>query len=977
MRKILAFLMTFAMVTSMLTVAPAVSAAKAKAKPSGAVPASASDFTWDNASVYFLLTDRFYNGNTSNDHSYNRGLEQDGTVTTKMKSDAASFQGGDFAGITKKINEGYFTDLGVNALWISAPYEQIQGYSCAGNGKGSFPHYSYHGYYAGDYSNFDQNFGTAEEFQTMVDTAHSKGIRVVLDIVMNHPGYNTMYDMNKFGFGELESGWEKEYYSFAGNNDTYHKYIYYANYKSEAHKEQLIKAWSNWWGVDWLRAGLMGYDNFGSGDILGSAGGELPDFKTENPNEVELPTFLKTKWTEEGTYETKMAEMNRWFSDNGKKKTVRNYLCYWLSRFVEDYGVDGFRCDTAKHVELESWAALKDTCSEALNNWRKNNPTKPAADWDENFWMTGEVYGKTLSNASDPYFAEGKFDSTINFAFSGTGLPSTMNINTKYNDYAKNINTSDNYNVLTYISSHDTSLFGRDRNALTHNAEKLKYQGSALQLLPGAIQIFYGDESGREYVKGPNSGVTNIIRSGNHDVRSFMNWDSMDNDVLEHWQKVGQFRNKHISVGAGTHKTLTTNSGAAFIREYNKNGVNDKVLCVIGAEPNTKVEVTLDSTDFSDGTVITNDYDGTTGVVYNGKVKFSVGANGTVLGYETGKTDVCPVENIAIDTTTLNLENGNTATLVATVTPENATDTEVKWSSDNESVATVDENGVVTAVGYGTATIKAVCDGKEAVCTVTVKKPVSSVKLNFTSRTLNINQSLQLKATVDPTDASEKTVNWESSNTKVATVDKNGLVKAISKGTATIKASCDGKEAVCKITVKKPVSSVKLNYTKKTMYTRQSVQLRATVYPTDASNRAVVWSSSNPKVATVSSTGKVTTKARGTAVITAKAKDNGKYARCTITVKQKVTSVKLSARSKVVKVNKRFAIKATAYPSNANLKNVKWSVSRNGVVKLSSTSSASGRSIYVTGRKAGTITLKATAVDGSRKYATCKVVVRR
>lgn len=116
---------------------------------------SADDFSWDNASVYFLLTDRFKNGKTSNDHAYKRNLDQSGKPAYG-RSNAGAFHGGDFVGITEKINDGYFTDLGINALWITAPYEQTHGYVMAGSGKtNSFPHYSYHGYYAADFSQVD------------------------------------------------------------------------------------------------------------------------------------------------------------------------------------------------------------------------------------------------------------------------------------------------------------------------------------------------------------------------------------------------------------------------------------------------------------------------------------------------------------------------------------------------------------------------------------------------------------------------------------------------------------------------------------------------------------------------------------------------------------------------------------------------------------------------------------------------------
>ena len=981
MKKILSLIMSSAMVASAITIAPAVSASQADKTPvadsSFTTSVNADDFSWDNASVYFLLTDRFNNGNTSNDHSYDRGLEKDGSVTTDMKSDAASFQGGDFAGITKKINEGYFNDLGVNALWISAPYEQIQGYSCSGNGKSSFPHYSYHGYYAGDYSEIDQNFGTPEEFKTMVDTAHEKGLRVVLDIVMNHPGYNTMYDMNKFGFGMLKDGWDTNYYSFAGDNNTYHNYITYTN---ASQTEELSKLWGTWWGGSWMRAGISGYPAVGTDDLTGSAGGELPDFRTESEEEVEVPTFLQNKWKSEGSYDEKMADLEQWFTSTGNTKRVRNYLCYWLSSYVEEYGIDGFRCDTAKHVEKDSWAALKDTCVKALNTWRENNPTKAGANWDEDFWMTGEVYGKGLSNANDPYFAEGKFDSTINFAFSGGGgVSAVSSINETYKKYAENINTADNYNVLSYISSHDTKLCGRDKSTDSYSAEKLIYQGSALQLLPGGIQIFYGDETGRKYVKHSLSGVNTIITSGNHDVRSFMNWDSIDNEILTHWQKVGTFRNNHISVGAGAHKTLSSTSGAAFERYYDKNGIKDKVVACIGADADKNVTITVDSSDFPDGTLLKNTYDNTTAIVYKGKVTFNSGANGTILCEVAGTGEAVKVDSVTLSSTTASLYTGETVSLSATVTPENATAPTVTWSSSDETVATVDENGVVKGVKGGTAVITATADGVSSQCTVLVMQHVTDLKLNATSKTLYAGSSTTLKATVTPADATNKKVTWSSSNKAVATVDENGVVKGVKSGTAVITATADGVSSKCTVSVKQYVTGIKLNATSKTLYTDSSTTLKATVTPTNASNKKVTWKSSNTSVATVTQAGKVVAKKRGACTVTATSTDGSKKsAKCVITVKQKVTKVILNRKSVVLKEKgKSTYVKATVYPSNANVKTLAVKVKNTKIAKISASKIVSGKNLKVTAVKKGNTTITFTATDGSRKSATCTVKVQK
>lgn len=318
-------------------------------KVSASTTKSKDNFSWDNASVYFLLTDRFRNGNTSNDHSYNRGLDQSGKVLSNI-DDRATFHGGDFAGVTQSIEDGYFNNLGVNAIWISAPYEQTHGYVVGSDGNPSYAHYSYHGYYVLDYTQTDANFGTAEEFETLVDTAHEHGIRVIMDIVMNHSGYNSLYDMAEYGYGTVAPGWEDAYYPHQNiNNKTYHSFI---DYDTNA------EDWANWWGPDWIRCGVAGYTEGGGSDLTMSLAG-LPDFKTEQASTVGLPKILQKKWSREGRLDSETAKINNFFTKTGRNATVSNYLAGWLSEWVREYGVDGFRCDTAKHVEFASWKTLR------------------------------------------------------------------------------------------------------------------------------------------------------------------------------------------------------------------------------------------------------------------------------------------------------------------------------------------------------------------------------------------------------------------------------------------------------------------------------------------------------------------------------------------------------------------------------------------------------------------------------------------
>ena len=602
-RKTVSVLLCLAMLLSVFAIMPANAVTTAEESVGVSKVESPSDFSWDNANVYFLMTDRFYNGNKSNDHSYGRALDQNGNALSGWNTAPGTFHGGDFAGLTQKINEGYFDKLGTNALWITAPYEQIHGYVTSGENTSPqhFAHYSYHGYYVLDYTETDANFGTKQEFKTMVDAAHKHGIRVVMDIVMNHAGYNNLLDMESYGYGTLKSGYQQYKYRLTNAND-FHSCIDYASSASD---------WGKWWGPSWIRSGLPGYEE-GGGEVTGCLAG-LPDFRTESTATVGIPQFLQTKWSKEGTLNSKKTRYS-------SCRTVNDYLTTWLAEWVENYGVDGFRCDTAKHVEMESWVKLKNKCVAALKKWRQNNPSADGADWDEDFWMTGEHWGHGLGK--DSYFTSGAFDSMINFSITGNvsqnpgGMPGVDSINSMYQNYASNINTDPNYNMLTYISSHDTGLVRQNQF----------WQGTALQLLPGGIQIFYGDETSRPLVSGV------AVEGSGHAVRSDMNF-GQNNDLLTHWQKVGKFRSNHIAVGAGTHQQISgynSSTGYTFSRSYVDDNVSDGVVCCIGAPKNQNIAVNVSSM-WGNGKTVTNEYDGTTTTVQNGKATFNSGSQGVIL----------------------------------------------------------------------------------------------------------------------------------------------------------------------------------------------------------------------------------------------------------------------------------------------------------------------------------------------------------
>lgn len=259
---------------------------------------------------------------------------------------------------------------------------------------------------------------------------------------------------------------------------------------------------------------------------------------------------------------------------------------------------------------------------------------------------------------------------------------------------------------------------------------------------------------------------------------------------------------------------------------------------------------------------------------------------------EVGDTDVT---GVTLDRRNLSLLPGSTATLVATVAPTSATNKSLTWKSSDTSIATVDANGIVTAVKEGTATITVTTvDGSyTATCTVTISKDnvaVTGVSLNKTSLTLAVNESSTVTATVTPSGATNKNVTWSSDNTKVATVSSKGVITGKADGTAVITVTTeDGKyTASVTVTVKTvAVTGVSLNKGTTSIVEGKTETLKATIKPTNASNKTVTWSSSNTAVATVDANGKITAKSVGTTVITVTTKD-GKYtAQCTVTVTEK------------------------------------------------------------------------------------------
>ena len=507
-----------------------------------------SPFVWEAANVYFLLTDRFNNGDTSNDVNFNR---------IKTTGKLRGFEGGDIKGISKKIDEGYFDKLGINAIWFTPIVEQIHD----GVDEGTGMSYGYHGYWTRDWTNLDPNFGTKEDLAALVQKAHAHGIRIILDAVINHTGPVTAEDT----------------------------------------------VWPN----DWVRTGPnCDYKSF-ENTVTCTLVSNLPDIKTENNQAVALPPFLIEKWKKEGRYEQEMKELNAFFVRTGYPRAPKYYIIKWLTDYIADYGIDGYRGDTVKHTEADVWADFKTQCDYAFDTWKKNNPTKVLDN--NSFYTIAEVYNYGIIGGQDFDFGDKKinyfkngFNSMINFEFKWDAQKDYEFIFSKYSN--KLNDDLKGYSVLNYLSSHD------DGGPFDGNRTKTIESGTKLLLSPGLSQVYYGDESARSLIIEGTKGDSTL--------RSLMNWEAIKSNpetqkTLLHWQKLGQFRKNHPSVGAGIHKQISAQP-YTFSRTFSKEDYSDAVVVGLDLRIGTK-ELSVGSI-FANGTLLKDAYSGTEVTVSNGKV---------------------------------------------------------------------------------------------------------------------------------------------------------------------------------------------------------------------------------------------------------------------------------------------------------------------------------------------------------------------
>jgi alpha-amylase len=525
-----------------------------------AVAAQPATF-WNSATVYFLLTDRFANGDPGNDLALGRA--QDGAVLR-------SFQGGDLAGVLAKLEEGYFDSLGVDVIWMTPFVEQIRGSVDEGTGKT----YGFHGYWTRDWTAVDPALGTVEDLRALVDAAHRRGIRILMDAVINHTGPVTPLDPQ--------------------------------------------------WPDEWVRTGPRCVYRDYATTVECTLVDNLPEIRTERNDPVALPALLIEKWEQEGRAARELAELRAFFERTGYPRAPRYYLIKWLTDWVRELGIDGYRMDTAKHFGPEVGAELKQEAALAFENWKEAHPDKVLDALP--FFMVGEVsqWGPSRGREYDfgdrrvDYFDYG-YDGLINFHFPRDAAAPLDALFTQYSD-ALHHGALRDVSILNYIDSHDdASPYDRDRKDPFG-------AGTRLLLAPGGAQIYYGDELARPLrVEGAQ---------GDANLRSFMDWNALATGgvtagILEHWRKLGRFRLAHPAVGAGEHHTFQEHP-YIFGRVLEMEEISDRVLVAIDQGDGAKTIPVFGL--FPDGTDLIDAYSGETGTVTNGEIALTTGYGILLLG---------------------------------------------------------------------------------------------------------------------------------------------------------------------------------------------------------------------------------------------------------------------------------------------------------------------------------------------------------
>ena len=356
--------------------------------------------------------------------------------------------------------------------------------------------------------------------------------------------------------------------------------------------------------------------------------------------------------------------------------------------------------------------------------------------------------------------------------------------------------------------------------------------------------------------------------------------------------------------------------------------------------------------------------------------------NAMIVAYSYDRTfkDTCYVQ-VYEHTESVKIEErktikiGEKAKISANTIPLNTTDNQLLFSSANKQIVEVNDNGEIVGMSKGVTlvTAKSKDGGHTAECVVIVTQPVEQVQLSEHRIEVNKGHSRQLNATILPSNADNKTLQWSSSDKQILNVDEKGVIEALKSGCAYVKVlSLDNPTATdsCLVVVAQPVKGITLNHSTYTFKTiGESLQLIASVFPEDATNKGIKWKSSNESVCIVSD-GTVTAMGYGAAMVIATSLDGGYMAECMIYVAQSVEQIQLTEHRIEMNKGDSRQLNTTILPSNADNKTLQWSSSDWQIVRVDEYG-------FIEAMNSGTAYVKVVSMDNPTATDSCLVVVRQ
>ncbi len=788
-------------------------------------------------SIYFVVVTRYYNGDESNDVQCWDG--------TQYNLNDPAWRG-DFKGLIEKLD--YIKALGFTAIWITPVVENCSGYD-------------YHGYHAKDFTEVDERYESDDcTYQDLIDAVHAKGMKIIQDVVYNHTG--------NFGEDNLMPLFEKvgdlstpDCLQLADGVDLPANYF---DLPPGMQYDMRLALMKNTDGVNhdvnniYHHFGHFNWDDYSC--QLGQIAGDCVDLNTENPIVYNYLVDAYTNYINMGVDGFRVdtvrhisrLTLNKVFNqafikagkENGKDFFMFGEVC------TRDNGNVWYRQSPSMSTPFYTWKESKDYA------WSDT-------DWEVNYESAMQCTldnfdASTIANqpTSDNAFLSGNdYHETDYSQFSGLNVidfPMHWSFKTAQNAFGVALRGDKYYNDatwnVTYVDSHDyapdgapeSERFNQDQSVWAENLSLLFtfrgipciYYGSETEFKKGSL-IDKGptlplEDTGRAYYGDNIEGTITAVDFGEYGNVSGAVADTLMHPLSQHIQRLNRIRQAVPALRKGQYSTEGVSGELAFKRRYTDD-TTDSFVCV-------SISGNATFTGIPNGRYV----DAVTGDVQNvtnGTLSISVSGKGNLKAYvlDTAKTpapgrvvtngkyltdggaikDIGPIEIEVVEETGVTLSDkavtvleGESVKVSATVTPSDATYKTVKWTSSDETVATV-AGGRITGVTPGTATITATTqNGLTATVKVTVKVNTNIVKpdgitLSDKEVTITVNNTASVTATVTPSNATDKTVTWTSSDETVAKVNRAGTITAVAEGTAVITATTfNGYKATVKVTVK-------------------------------------------------------------------------------------------------------------------------------------------------------------------------------